>query len=78
MSSESVSIRLSSDEALVLFELLARFEQEESFAIEHHGETVALWRLEGALEKVLAEPFRSDYRGLVSAARERLARQEES
>lgn len=58
MSSEPVTLHLSSDEALVLFELLARFEQDETLATEHGGETAALWRLQAALEKALTEPFR--------------------
>lgn len=69
-----VTPNLSADEALVLFELLYRFQEGDGGAltIQHKGEEVALWRLLGELERVLVEPFRPDYTALVEAARDRL------
>lgn len=75
MHTESVSLKLSSEEALVLFDLLTRFEQSDRLAIEHSGETAALWGLLAALERELVDPFRSNYSDLVSDARDRLVKQ---
>ena len=68
-------IDLSSDEALVLFELCSRFidSDAESVPLAHAADRVALWGLTCALERVLSEPLRSDYSTLLAAARERLA-----
>ena len=47
---EPVRIELSRDEALVLFELVSRFEKSENLAVAHHAEAVALWSLLALLE----------------------------
>lgn len=74
MSNDDVVLSLTSDEALVLFDWLHRGEDNDTVAaVEHHGEQVALWHLSCLLERILVEPFASDYKDLVSAARERLA-----
>lgn len=47
------------DEALVLFDFLARFNENEHPEIcEDHAEQKTLWMLEGQLERQLLEPFR--------------------
>ena len=75
MSEKQVEIRLTSDEALVLLELVTRFTNDDTLTIEHGGERAALWNLCAALERVLVEPFQSNYQQLLSAARSRLAEQ---
>ena len=69
-----VRVALSSDEALVLFELLHRWEDTGWYdrADLLAGETTALWALSGRLESVLVEPFKEEYGDLVAQARERL------
>ncbi len=70
---------LSADEALVLFELLHRWEDADRIdPALLDGEQVALWSLSAALERVLVEPFGSNYGELVTGARARLARHAES
>lgn len=70
--SEEISISLSRDQALVLFEWLARpGAGEQPAAFEDQAEQRVLWDLE-ALEKHLAEPFKSDYRERLAAARGRV------
>ena len=69
-------IELTSDDALVLFDFLAREIDGRKGAklvgaIEHPAEYWALNGLLGHLEKDLVEPFKSDYRELVDGARER-------
>lgn len=61
-------IELSKAEALVLFELLHRLEDEGS-PTEDPAEQTALWRLAGALERTLVEPFEPDYRETLERAR---------
>ncbi len=70
---DDVSISLTGDEALVLFDLLHRWEDDgQVSAPEHQAEEVALWNLSAVLERSLSEPFDSRYVDLVAAARGRL------
>jgi hypothetical protein len=73
MSEETVVLRLSKDEALVLFELLSRFSAEERLEVKDRVEEQALWNLECLLEKELAEPFSPDYAKIIEEAKSRLA-----
>lgn len=69
-----VTLRLTSDEALVLFDWLHRCEDADRvLEPEHRGEQAALWNLSALLERELTEPFQRDYRELVDQARARLA-----
>ena len=69
-----VTITLTSDEALVLFDLLHRWEDHDRVAApEHEAEQTALWNLSALLERVLVEPFDPGYTSLVEAARRRLS-----
>ena len=69
-----VTVKLSSDEALVLFELLHRWEDADWYenADLLPGERTVLWALSGRLETQLVEPFDPGYLDLVDQARERL------
>ena len=68
----AVTLTLSDDEALVLFDWLG--ERSQAMANDHKpsAEDIALWHLEGLLEKQLVAPFASDYREQLEAARGRL------
>jgi hypothetical protein len=72
---DDVVIRLSHDEALVLFELLHHRESQHRVTRpEHHADQVALWNLSCLLERELVELFdpslRSpDHRGANAAGR---------
>lgn len=65
-------LELSDDEALVLFECLARLAEGAALPLEDEAERYVLWRLEAQLDKGLVEPFRADYAALVDAARRRV------
>ena len=67
-----MQIELTSDEALVLFELLSRYSASEALVIDDQAEQRALWNLFGALERQLVEPLRAEYSELLQRARERL------
>jgi len=67
---QKINLTITDNEALVLFEFLARFNQSEHADIfEDQAEQKILWILEGQLEKQLVEPFRPDYKDLIREAR---------
>lgn len=70
-SGDQVNLVLTPDEALVLFEWLARFNAIEN-AFADQAEQRVLWDLESMLESALVAPLRPDYTALLSAARERV------
>jgi len=68
-----VTVTLTSDEALVLFELRHRWEDSGELASCCCEEQTGLWALSARLESILKKPFEGNYRELVSDARQRLA-----
>ncbi len=64
-----VVLRLTGAEALVLFEWLTRVDESGQLPVEDPAEQLVLWRLEGQLERTLAEPFEPRYQEAVEAAR---------
>ena len=75
MTINSVEIKISNDEALVLFEFLSRFSNTDKITIEHQAEEIVLWNLTCNLEKLLPEPFFENYSEVLRAAKERLCEQ---
>jgi len=73
MSEEKVFIELSKAEALVLFDLLARFDKSDALEVEHQSEKRVLWDIHSSLERVLVEPFSRDYAELLAEARGQVA-----
>jgi hypothetical protein len=70
---KEIEIKLTKDEALVLFEFLSRFNQADNNAIfEDQAEQKTLRTIEGQLEKILVEPFKPDYLDMIKEARNRL------
>ena len=72
MTEQSVTLSLSSDEALVLFDWLSRFNSSEGRHFDHPAEQRVLWNIEAMLESQLVAPLNPNYREIVSAARDRL------
>ena len=83
---EKISITLPKAAWLVLFELLGNSSERwrknnpndlsaapMQIAANEHGERVALWHLEGALESTLVEPFANNYDELLESAKALLA-----
>ena len=68
--SDTVSLELTHEEALVLFELLCRVDERDALPFEHKAERLVLWDLEAQLERTLVEPFAPNYVDLLRAARE--------
>ena len=74
---EEVIIKLTKDEALVLFEFLAKTnEVDHPELFVDQAELKMLWLLEGQLERQLAEPFLKNYSCIVAEARNRLRDEE--
>jgi hypothetical protein len=67
---EKVTITLSRDEALVLFEFLSRFTEQQQLDIRDQAEQRVLWDIQADLESALPEPLAHDYDQLVQKARE--------
>ncbi|MEX1347551.1 MAG: hypothetical protein AB1Z31_07485 [Desulfobacterales bacterium] len=72
MEPDEVEIKLTKDEAIVLFEFLSRFSDSDELKIIHQSEERALWNLTCVFESTLSEPFRENYGEILEAARERL------
>ena len=69
MRSKRVKIELTSDEALVLYDWLTRFNQRADTDCADQAEERVLFDLEAMLEKVLVGPLQSDYADLLVQAR---------
>ena len=69
---DEVEIKLTKDEALVLFDVMSRFSNEDKLCIQDQAEERALWNLTCVLEKELAEPFSKNWQSIIEAARSRL------
>jgi len=69
---DEVEIRLTPDEALVLFECLSRYSDTDELRVEDQSEQRALWNLCCLLEKQLVEPFKPNNVKLLQSARDRL------
>jgi len=67
-----MKLELTQEEALVLFEWLARLDEQDAFPCEDAAEQQVLWNLHGQLERALIEPFQKNYRDLVEQARSRV------
>lgn len=70
---DSISLALSSDEALVLFEILARFRDTNSLSAMDQAEEQTLFSLLCLLEQQLVTPFSRDYADLLAQAKARLS-----
>jgi len=69
---DNVDITLTKDEALVLFDFLSRFSNQEKLSIQDQAEERALWNLTCLFEKSLAEPFSTEWKSIIEGARNRL------
>ena len=66
---KSVSIELTGDQAIVLFDWIKRFNEGEDEGFQDQAEERVLWNIEAMLEKALVEPFEQGYDRLLSVAR---------
>jgi hypothetical protein len=70
---DEVSVHLSRDQALVLFDWLARTgEAGEPAGFVDQAEQRVLWDIEATLETLLVEPLAADYSAKLETARDRV------
>lgn len=69
---DDVTITLTADGAVVLFEFLSRFSDTDKLTIEDQAEERALWNLCCIFQKSLVVPFDPAYGDALQAARNRL------
>lgn len=72
MNDKNISLTLTSEEALVLFEFLARYSDSDRLSITDDSEQRLLWNLTCQLERNLVDLFDSDYQDRVQKARDYL------
>ena len=78
MENDNINIELTKEEAIVLFEFLARIsEKEDSIVFDDQSEQRVLWNIESILEKKLNDPFLLNYSEIVERARENVRNEEE-
>ena len=70
MNADKITIQLTKNEAIVLFNFLSNFSNSEKLEIEHQSEERVLWNLCCDLEKILVEPFQENYKEILEVARE--------
>lgn len=70
---KGVSLNLSDDEALVLLEWLSKFNEEEHPSLfQDQSEQRVLFDLEAQLENIVSGIFETDYKEILSRAREKI------
>jgi hypothetical protein len=69
---QNLTLTLTQDEALVLYDYLQRFSTSGSTTLEDQAEERALWNLCCLLEREMIEPFSENYAKSLESARERL------
>ena len=67
---DDVTVRLNANEALVLFEFLTRYSDEDRLEILDQAEQRALWNLQCSLEPLMDSINNPRYEEEVAAARE--------
>ena len=73
-----IILRLSEDEALVLFEFFSRYEDKNKLFFVHLAEYLALMKISAQLDKSTSTMFQENYKKLLEDARKRVAKDFES
>lgn len=66
---EEIKLLLTRSEAVVLYEFLTRFSENQVLQIHDQAEARVLWNLQCDLETSLTEPFDVDYTKIIEKAR---------
>lgn len=69
---EQVHLKISEDEALVLFEFLERLGDTENLSFAHAAEYIALMKISAQIDKSITIMFKPDYLTLLESARQRV------
>jgi len=74
---EKLNIEINKNEALVLFEFLARINQSINNDIfENKAEEIVCGNIESSLERILAEPFLKNYIEILEEAKREICKLE--
>ncbi len=73
MVNKNISVEITKDEALVLFEFLSRVAENNELQAEHSSEEKVLANILCSLEEKLVEPLEDNYLELLNAARSRVS-----
>ena len=66
-------LKITEDEAIVLFEFFERFGEKERLYFVHPAEYIALMKLSAQIDKTTAVMFKPNYGELLQNAREKIA-----
>ncbi len=69
---QNLTVTLTQDEALVLYDFLQRFSTSGSTTLEDQAEERALWNLCCLLEREMIKPFSDNYSKSLEVARDNL------
>ena len=70
---DEYELKISKDQAIVLFEFFERFEDKGRLYFVHPAEYIALMKISAQIDKTTAAMFKPNYGELLYEARERLA-----
>ena len=70
---DEINLKISEDDAIVLFEFFERFDEKEKLYFVHPAEYISFMKIVGQIDKCTSAMFKSDYRDLLRKARERIA-----
>ena len=72
-TTDKVSFELTRKQALVIFEWLTELDEQEEPNYGHPAVQRVVWQIQSQLEKLLSEPFASNYKELLEEARNEVA-----
>ena len=73
-----INIKLSENEAIVLFEFFERFEGKEELYFVHTAEYLSLMKISAQIDKSTSAMFMPDYKEILKTAREEVSKGFES
>ena len=73
-----INLKVSEDDAIVLFEFFERFDEKERLYFVHPAEYISLMEISEQINKKISVVFKSNYGELLREARERIAQGFES
>ena len=72
-----ICLKLTNEEALVLFDWISRFNEDDKNVFQDQAEQRVLWDIEAMLENQLVEPLDENYNELLKSARDKVRDQED-
>jgi hypothetical protein len=76
-SKSPIYLKLTNEEALVLFDWISRYNEDDKNVFQDQAEQRVLWDIEAMLEEQLVEPLDERYNDLLKFARDKVRDQED-